>query len=1171
MDSAGMGSCGPGLDGATSPDTEPFIKDPRHEELIAVSHMDVQGYKCVCWKVWLCRFGALCSLGLLLVLFNWRPRLGILARCKSCPISMADVLLLKDRYGQQFVVDVLTEEIEEGSLEFAVVEADENEWRDTVQLHSEKKTLLRYYVFEGMRYIWIARKGAFCKASILNEGWTCADLHDRQQGLSKADQSTRKQIFGANIIDVPVKSYLQLLFEEVLNPFYIFQVFSIILWMSDRYYYYAACILIISLISIGVSLYEIRKQSTTLHRMARMIVNVTVRRDVGEECVSSEELVPGDCIVIPSEGLLLPCDAALLAGECMVNESMLTGESIPVMKTPLSVSEATYSPESQRRHALFCGTQLIQAKGGGSAGIGAIAVVTHTGFFTAKGDLISSILYPQPLDFRFYKDAMKFLLFLGIVALVGTIYSIVILSKSNTTWQELVIRSLDIVTIIVPPALPAAITTATIYAQNRLKRHGVFCISPPRINICGKTSLFCFDKTGTLTEEGLDVWGVMEVSGAGFSELVPDPLSLSPGLMLSALASCHSLALLGGQALGDPLELKMIESTGWELTEPENEMGLDSEFGKHRVLAVMRPPASELPSQDSVSQPVAIIRRFPFSSSLQRMSVVTVGPGGASPVAFLKGAPEMVASFCRRENLPSHFSPILREYASQGFRVLGFAYKHLTKETDLSTVERVEVEKDMNFLGLLVMKNQVKPESTEVIRTLKLAQIRPVMVTGDNILTAVNVARACGMMLSHEKVIFVHASPPTASSMASLQFHQGDGAAAGTDNTQETIDIPAQGLYQNGAGYHLAINGMSFAALCDHFPEYLPKILLRGTVYARMTPEQKTQLVKALQKLNYRVGMCGDGANDCGALRAADVGVSLSEAEASVASPFTSKSNNISCVPLLIKEGRCSLVTSFSLFKYMALYSLIQFASVLILYTEKTNLGDLQFLFFDLFLVTVLAIVMGRGGPSDELHPQRPAASLLSLPVLSSLLLHTVLLILAQVSALLITVSQDWYVPLNSTVTGAANLPNMENTSIFALSGFQYIIMSIVITKGYPYKKPLCYNFLFVGVLLVFFALMSWLVLFNHTIIHQVLQLYDINDMNYKLLLVAVAALNFFICYMLEILIDRGALNCLRNLRGKRKSKKQYKRLDAQLAETPSWPPLNQPLFPAQCSVIGVS
>ncbi|XP_057175089.1 cation-transporting ATPase 13A2 isoform X1 [Triplophysa rosa] len=1166
MDSPG--SWGQGAVGLTSPETEPIIKDPTPKELAAVSHMDVQGYRWVCWKVWLCRIGAVCSLGLLLVLLKWRPRLGILARCTLCPIPMADVLLLKDRCGQQFVIDVHTEEIGEGGLEYAVGEADENECRDTVQLHKEKKTLLRYYVFEGMRYIWMSKKGAYCKASILNEGWTCADLHGRQQGLSRADQSARKQIFGANIIDVPVKSYLQLLIEEVLNPFYVFQVFSIVLWISDHYYYYAACIFIISFISIAVSLYEIRKQSTSLRRMARLVVNVTVRRETGEEeHVSSEELVPGDCVVIPAEGLLLPCDAGLLAGECMVNESMLTGESIPVMKTPLSVSEETYNAELQRRHTLFCGTQVIQAKGGGPDGKGAIAVVTCTGFFTAKGDLISSVLYPQPLDFRFYSDAMKFILFLAVLALAGTIYSLVILSKSNTTWQELLIRSLDIVTIIVPPALPAAITTATIYAQKRLKGRGVFCISPPRINICGKISLFCFDKTGTLTEEGLDVWGVMEVSGTGFAELVPDPHRLPPGLMLSAIASCHSLALLGGQPLGDPLELKMIESTGWELTEPANEMGLDSEFGRQRIQAVMRPPASE---GTSVHQPVAIVRRYPFSSTLQRMSVVTVGPGGDSPTAFLKGAPEMVASFCLRGSVPTQFSHTLREYASQGFRVLGLAYKHLAKDTDASTVERVELEKDMSFLGLLIMKNQVKPESAEVIHILKLANLRPVMVTGDNILTAVNVAHACGMVLSHERVIFVHASPPTANSMALLQFHQGDGVVASV-NTQESMDALSQGLYQNDAGYHLAINGISFAALCDHFPEYVPKVLMRGTVYARMTPDQKTQLVKALQKLNYRVGMCGDGANDCGALRAADVGVSLSEAEASVASPFTSKSDNISCVPLLIKEGRCSLVTSFSLFKYMALYSIIQFASVLILYTEKTNLGDLQFLFIDLVLVTVLAIVMGRGGPSDELHAQRPAASLISLPVVASLLLHTVLIILAQVSALLITVSQDWYVPLNATVTGAANLPNMEDTSVFALSGFQYIIMAIVITKGYPYKKPLFYNVLFLITLLIFFAMMLWLVLYRYTIIHKILKLYNITDMNYKLLLVALVALNFFICYLLELLIDRGALNCLRSLRGKRESKKQFKRLDVLLAETRSWPPLNQTLVPPQSTIIGVS
>lgn len=109
-----------------------------------------------------------------------------------------------------------------------------------------------------------------------------------------------------------------------------------------------------------------------------------------------------------------------------------------------------------------------------------------------------------------------------------------------------------------------------------------------------------------------------------------------------------------------------------------------------------------------------------------------------------------------------------------------------------------------------------------------------------------------------------------------------------------------------------------------------------------MSPDEKHELVEKLQTLDYCVGFCGDGANDCGALKAADVGVSLSEAEASVAAPFTSRSFEISCVLQLIREGRAALVTSFSCFKYMALYSAIQFITVSILYRWGCNLGDFQ-------------------------------------------------------------------------------------------------------------------------------------------------------------------------------------------------------------------------------------
>jgi len=136
-------------------------------------------------------------------------------------------------------------------------------------------------------------------------------------------------------------------------------------------------------------------------------------------------------------------------------------------------------------------------------------------------------------------------------------------------------------------------------------------------------------------------------------------------------------------------------------------------------------------------------------------------------------------------------------------------------------------------------------------------------------------------------------------------------------------------------------------------------MFVKAQIFARMSPDEKHELVSRLQTLGYTVGFCGDGANDCGALKAADVGISLSEAEASIAAPFTSSRPDISCVIELIKEGRGALVTSFSCFKYMygscssrskllthqgyrALYSLIQFTTITLLYSFASSLGDFQ-------------------------------------------------------------------------------------------------------------------------------------------------------------------------------------------------------------------------------------
>ncbi|XP_072101039.1 polyamine-transporting ATPase 13A2 isoform X1 [Mobula birostris] len=1143
---------------------------------------EVTGYKEVQWRKILYYILTVLTVGILWLIFYWKPVLEVLFKCHPCHLSQSDWVVIKDSFNQQFIARVYTEEVEDDCFpQSAEASEDDNQitmaigfeddWKETVQLHKqEEKSVIRYYTFEGLRYIWIDKKGRFCKLSDLDESLTCEDIHKQQKGLSRHYQNKKRQVYGPNVIEVLVKSYFTLLVEEVLNPFYIFQIFSIVLWVTEEYYYYAACILLISVISISISLYQTHKQSVTLRNMVKLTLNVRVHRDTGEEqMVNSQDLVPGDCIVIPEDGIQVPCDAALLTGECMVNESMLTGESVPVMKTPLPIQDVAYSSEEHKRHTLFCGTQVVQSKSY-STDQQVLAVVVRTGFCTSKGELISSILYPKPLGFKFYKDAMKFIIFLGILALIGDIYSIVILEKQKVSLGRLLTRILDLITIIIPPALPAAMTVGTIYAQDRLKKYGIFCISPPRINICGKLKLICFDKTGTLTEEGLDFWGVVLAAGKNFDRIIHDTQHLDNSQMLHALATCHSVTLLNSQPIGDPLDLKMIESTGWILNDETADLDVNRTFGM-KVLAVMKPPQlEEQPFGSKQETMLGILRRFPFSSTLQRMSVITKKPDNSPLEAYVKGAPEMVASLCVKETVPADFFEVLRYYANDGYRVLGLAFKALSHDItfeEVHTLERNSVESEMTFLGFLIMRNILKPETKPVIDNLVRANFRTVMVTGDNMLTALNVARNCGMVGLSDKVIFANASPPSLGKPACVKFQPSD-QELDLNVTQLQQEMGNHSLEQSY--YHFAINGKSFAVIYDYFPDLLQKILLRGTVYARMAPNQKTQLVESFQKLEYTVGMCGDGANDCGALKAADAGISLSETEASVASPFTSKIDNIKCVPMVIREGRASLITSFGVFKYMAMYSMIQFVSVLILYTINSNLGDWQYLYFDLVITTTVAILMGRTGPAKELVAQRPVGSLINITILGSLLLQTILVILIQILTYTITTNQNWFVPAN-TSSSVNKLPNYENTALFCVSGFQYLILATVLSKGQPFRKPLYSNVLFLIALVVLYTIMIFLTVYPLQFIRKILQLMFISDIKFKLLLLGLAALQFFISFLFEMAIDNGFLNmCKRSLCKKKSSKKLYKKLEKELCYNLAWPPLNEVIYAEPRNIINL-
>lgn len=312
--------------------------------------------------------------------------------------------------------------------------------------------------------------------------------------------------------------------------------------------------------------------------------------------------------------------------------------------------------------------------------------------------------------------------------------------------------------------------------------------------------------------------------------------------------------------------------------------------------------------------------------------------------------------------------------------------------------------------------------------------------------------------------------------------------------------------------------------------------------------------------------MCGDGANDCGALKAAHAGISLSEAEASVASPFTSKDPNISCVPNLIREGRTALVTSFGVFKYMAAYSLTQFMTIMILYSIDNNLTDMQFLYIDLFLITVFAVFFGRTESyKGNLHPTSPPAALMSLTPILSLLLHMILVIGFQTFCFFYVQEQPWFVPFNGTHSEEI-YGSHENYAVFSISLFQYIVLAVAFSRGPPYRQPIYTNKFLCGSLILATIASFYLILWPDEWFINVFKLVmppadDPDAIFFRYEIAMFALLYSILAIIVEyFIVDYLIYQTLRpKLHNAQKSKKKYINIGHKLSEDKLWPPPQVP------------
>jgi cation-transporting ATPase 13A3/4/5 len=410
-----------------------------------------------------------------------------------------------------------------------------------------------------------------------------------------------------------------------------------------------------------------------------------------------------------------------------------------------------------------------------------LSIAFQTGFKTFKGNLINAILFPKPEDDTFSRDSLKYIIFMSILCVIGFGISLkFLIVDAELTNREIAEKFLDLITTAVPPSLPACISVGITYSLSRLKKKGIFCIQRDNVNRAGNVNILIFDKTGTLTEDHLDISGYVSVklnnnnefeflpftnSIKNTSEIILEHFKKKINeknyknknkdllqYFTECSACCHCLTYVKDKLVGDPIDVKMFEALGWYMKEN------DSNNGDPLVLNYIRPNTEEdlnTPLQNNEANidnlkgkyHLGIVKRFDFSSKLQRMTTISKNINENYFKAFCKGSPEKVRELCKPGTIPLNFDEILNQYTSKGYRVLAMAAKGLKMDFQQSqTITREDVEKNMIFLGLLIVKNKLKEKTKDSLTKYDAADLRMLMATGDNILTAICVSRECNLI-----------------------------------------------------------------------------------------------------------------------------------------------------------------------------------------------------------------------------------------------------------------------------------------------------------------------------------------------------------------------------------------------------------------------------------------
>ncbi|XP_073824966.1 endoplasmic reticulum transmembrane helix translocase-like [Musca autumnalis] len=1012
-----------------------------------------------------------------------------------------------------------------------------------------------YFYFQKTKYVWDEDKATFRGIEFpVNE---LLSHYAKSRGLETDSSVTlAEQTYGRNDMEMVVPEFFDLFIERATAPFFVFQIFSVGLWCLDEYWYYSLFTLFMLIVFECTLVQQQLRNMSEIRRMGNKPYALNVYRNNKWKLLPSNHLLPGDLVSITrsQNENLVPCDLVLLRGSCIVDESMLTGESVPQMKESLeSLDNLNTELDAEgdgKLFVLFGGTKVVQHTAPTKDAMrapdgGCIGYVVRNGFSTSQGKLLRTILFGVKRVTENNLETFAFIVFLMIFAIAAAAYVWIKGSEDpERNRYKLFLECTLILTSIIPPDLPIELTLAVNTSLMQLSKLFVFCTEPFRIPFAGKVQICCFDKTGTLTSDNLMVEGVAGLTDDG----AIIPMDKAEDSTIQVLATCHSLVMLDDGLVGDPLEKATLTAVDWNLTKQE----------------------SVIPKRGKL-KPLRIYQRFYFSSALKRMSVLAGHLGQFSNdvhyIGTVKGAPEVLMRMLKE--VPKNYEKTFLEYSRRGARVLALGIKDFgtLSSQQVRELKREDVECDLTFAGFVIISCPMKPDSKSVIKELIQASHKVVMITGDNPLTACHVAKE--LRFTRKKLLILSQSKKQ---KGIWQWESIDG---------ETVFDLSGDLKVTLADHDLCITGEGLQYLKDFEYKKMLKILPRITVCARFAPKQKEYVITTLKHLGFCTLMCGDGTNDVGALKHANVGVSLLSnapikkstsstaspgaaiaaapvagadstnavaqtnqrpmnrnatveragarqqnnqaalspreralqqrreqlaqtqarlqsvlreidedqvsvvklGDASIAAPFTSKSSSIICVNHIIKQGRCTLVTTLQMFKILALNALISAYCQSVLYIDGVKFSDTQATLQGLFIAACFLFIT-RSKPLKTLSKTAPLPNIFNLYTVSTILcqfaVHFTALYYLTQEATARAPPREGKVKLYIDMDAEEKQkfePNIINSTVYIICLALQVSTFAVNYKGHPFMESLRENRLLLYSILISTGLVFMLAL----------------------------------------------------------------------------------------------